>query len=393
MHPSKDASQRPSNYQVCRRNGKMSENNNLQSFVEAAINNKATEESNIQLDSDMFGTPRITIIGCGGAGGNTITRLHKLGVKGANTIAINTDKMALDHVEADAKILVGKSLTRGLGAGGFPEMGERAARESSRELEEMLKDSNLVFVCAGMGGGTGTGSAPVVAEIAKKCGAIVTAMVSTPFNVERARLVKADQGLDKLRVAADSTVVLDNNRLLEFVPNLPINQAFSVMDQLVAETVKGISETITVPSLINLDYADMKAVMDSGGLSVMLWGEADEDAGVDAIVKEALNHPLLNVDYRGANSALVHVTGGPNMSLKYVQEVAKSLTQDMDCYANVILGARVDSDFEGKCRVMAIMTGVQSPNLLSSKPIREHQQQLAQRHIMNNSKVNIDFIH
>ncbi|MCK4995982.1 MAG: cell division protein FtsZ, partial [Thermoplasmatales archaeon] len=184
---------------------------------------------------------------------------------------------------------------------------------------------------------------------------------------ERARLIKADEGLDKLRITADSTVVLDNNRLLEFVPNLPINQAFSVMDQMIAETVKGISETITVPSLINLDYADMKSIMDQGGLSVMLWGEADEDAGVETIVQEALNHPLLNVDYTGANGALVHITGGPNMSLKYVQEVAKSLTQDLDCYSNVILGARVIPEFEGKCRVMAIMTGVQSPNLLGPK--------------------------
>jgi cell division protein FtsZ len=222
----------------------------------------------------------------------------------------------------------------------------------------MLQGADLVFVCAGMGGGTGTGSAPVVAEIAKKSDAVVTCMVSTPFNVERARLIKADEGLDELRMKADSTVVLDNNRLLEFVPNLPINQAFSVMDQLIAETVKGISETITVPSLINLDYADMKAIMNSGGLSIMLWGEADEDAGVDAIVKEALNHPLLNVDYKGASGALVHITGGQNMSLKYVQDVAKKLTEDLDCYANVILGARVAPEFEGKCRVMAIMTGV-----------------------------------
>ena len=218
-----------------------------------------------------------------------------------------------------------------------------------------------------MGGGTGTGSSSVVAEIAKKNESIVTCMVSTPFNVERARLIKADEGLDKLRVKADSTVVLDNNRLLEFVPNLPINQAFSVMDQMIAETVKGISETITVPSLINLDYADLKSIMNQGGLSVMLWGEADEDAGVETIVHEALNHPLLNVDYKGANGALVHITGGPNMSLKYVQEIAKSLTQDLDCYSNVILGARVLPEFEGKCRVMAIMTGVQSPNLLGPK--------------------------
>lgn len=373
-----------------RRNG-MGENKNMESFITNAIENKVEEESRLKFDDDeMFGTPRITIVGCGGAGGNTITRLNKLGVKGADTIAINTDKQALDLVEADHKLLIGLRLTRGLGAGGFPDVAERATRESSHEIEELIKGSDLVFITAGMGGGTGTGAAPVVAEIAKKHNAVVTCMVSTPFNVERARLIKADEGLDSLRVKADSTVVLDNNRLLEFVPNLPINQAFSVMDQMIAETVKGLSETITVPSLINLDYADMKTIMDQGGLSVMLWGEAEEDAGVDTIVQEALNHPLLNVDYTGANGALVHITGGPNMSLKYVQDVAKALTQDLDCYSNVILGARVLPEFEGKCRVMAIMTGVQSPNLLGPKSTAVTEQVPIKA--IASSKFDIDFV-
>lgn len=365
----------------------MQEGGMSQTLIANAIENKKQEEMKLKNSEDLFGEPQIVIVGCGGAGGNTITRLHKLGVKGARTIAINTDKQALDLVEADEKLLIGASITRGLGAGGFPDVAERCARESAREIEELLKDADMVFITAGMGGGTGTGASPVVAEIAKKQNAVVTSMVSTPFNVERARLIKADEGLDKLRKKADSVVVLDNNKLLEFVPNLPINQAFSVMDQLIAETVKGIAETITLPSLINLDYADMKTIMNSGGLSVMLWGEADIDAGVDAIVKEALNHPLLNVDYRGANGALVHITGGPNMTLKYVQDVSQALTKDLDCYANVILGARVVPEFENKCRVMAIMTGVQSPNLLgpntSSQPINR---------TVTNPKLNIDFV-
>ena len=369
----------------------MGENKNMESFIKNAVDNKKEEEERLKIDNnDMFGTPRITIVGCGGAGGNTVTRLNKLGVKGADTIAINTDKQALDLVEADHKLLIGGNLTKGLGAGGFPDVAERACRESLREIEELVKDSDLVFITAGMGGGTGTGSAPVVAEIAKKHNAVVTCMVSTPFNVERARLIKADEGLDNLRIKADSTVVLDNNRLLEFVPNLPINQAFSVMDQMIAETVKGLSETITVPSLINLDYADMKSIMDSGGLSVMLWGESDEDSGVESIVKEALNHPLLNVDYTGANGALVHITGGPNMSLKYVQDVAKSLTEDLDCYSNVILGARVLPEFEGKCRVMAIMTGVQSPNLLG--PSGQSAPQKRPVKAVASPKFDIDFV-
>ncbi|HDM24985.1 MAG TPA: cell division protein FtsZ [Thermoplasmatales archaeon] len=358
-----------------------------QALIANAIENMKQEEMRLKNSDDLFGEPQIVIVGCGGAGGNTITRLHKLGVKGAKTIAINTDKQALDLVEADEKLLIGKTITRGLGAGGFPDVAERCARESSHEIEDLLRGADLVFITAGMGGGTGTGSAPIVAEIAKKENAVVTAMVSTPFNVERARLVKADEGLDKLRKKADSVVVLDNNRLLEFVPNLPIDQAFSVMDQLIAETVKGISETITLPSLINLDYADMKTIMNAGGLSVMLWGEADLDAGVEAVVKEALNHPLLNVDYSGANGALVHITGGPNMTLKYVQDVAKELTKDLDNYANVILGARVVPEFENKCRVMAIMTGVQSPNLLGPNTASN-----IQRTTFTNPKLSIDFV-
>ena len=284
-------------------------------------------------------------------------------------------------------------MTRGLGAGGFPDIAERAARESAHEIEELIKDSDLVFVTAGMGGGTGTGTAHVVAEIAKKHNAVVTCMISTPFNVERARLIKADEGLDKLRVKADSSVVLDTNKLLDFVPNLPINQAFSVMDQMIAETVKGLSETITIPSLINLDYADMKSIMNQGGLSVMLWGEAEEDAGVETIVEDALNHPLLNVDYTGATGALVHITGGPEMSLKYVQDVAKKLTEDLDCYSNVILGARVLPEFEGKCRVMAIMTGVQSPNLLGpNQHTIEKSEPVCTKKVITSPKYDIDFV-
>ena len=356
-----------------------------QSLIENAIAHMKQERARMEKRDELFGEPQIVIVGCGGAGGNTITRLQRLGVKGAKTIAINTDKQDLDLVEADEKLLIGKSITRGLGAGGYPEVGERCARESAREIEELLQGADLVFITAGMGGGTGTGASPIVAEIAKKQNAIVVGMVSTPFNVERARLIKADEGLDKLRKKADSVVVLDNNKLLEFVPNLPIDQAFSVMDQLIAETVKGITETITLPSLINLDYADVRTIMESGGLSVMLWGEADMDAGVDAIVKEALNHPLLNVDYTGANGALIHITGGPNMTLKYVQEVAEKLTADLDTHANVILGARVLPEFENKCRVMAIMTGVQSPNILGPSTG-------IQSRTLPDKKLNIDFI-
>ena len=315
-------------------------------------------------DFEDFGLPQIKIVGCGGAGNNTINRLYNIGVDGAETIAVNTDKQHLDVIKADKKILVGKSLTRGLGAGGFPEIGKRAAELARSTLQDVLKDADLVFITAGMGGGTGTGTAPIVAQVAKEQGAIVVGMVSTPFKVERARMVKAEEGIADLRAAADTVIVLDNNRLLEYVPNLPLEQSFSVMDQLISETVKGISETITRPSLINLDFADVKAIMNAGGVAVMLVGETKSQDKSDSVVRTALNHPLLDVDYRGATGALVHITGGPDLTLREAENIAESLTYELDSHANVIWGARIQKDYEGKVRVLAIMTGVQSPQIM-----------------------------
>ncbi|MFC6871869.1 cell division protein FtsZ [Halobellus marinus] len=315
-------------------------------------------------NDDEFGSPRIVIVGAGGAGNNTVNRLYNIGVDGADTVAINTDKQHLKMVEADTKILVGKSLTQGLGAGGDPSMGERATEMAQGTIKEVLDGADLVFVTAGMGGGTGTGAAPVVSKIAKEQGAIVVGMVSTPFNVERARTVKAEEGLEKLRNEADSIIVLDNNRLLDYVPNLPIGKAFSVMDQIIAETVKGISETITQPSLINLDYADMSTIMDQGGVAVMLVGETQDKNKTQEVVNDAMNHPLLDVDYRGASGGLVHITGGPDLTLKEAEGIANNITERLEARANVIWGARIQDEYKGKVRVMAIMTGVQSAQVL-----------------------------
>jgi cell division protein FtsZ len=338
----------------------------MQDIVRDALDNaEAEQERKRELgESEDFGDPRIVIVGCGGAGNNTVNRLYNIGVEGAETVAINTDKQHLQMIEADTKILVGKSLTQGLGAGGDPEMGERATEMATGTVEEVLGDADLVFVTAGMGGGTGTGAAPVVSKIAKTQGAIVVGMVSTPFNVERARTVKAEEGLEKLRNEADSIIVLDNNRLLDYVPNLPIGKAFSVMDQIIAETVKGISETITQPSLINLDYADMTAIMNQGGVAVMLVGETQDKNKTDEVVRDAMNHPLLDVDYRGASGGLVHITGGPDLTLKEAEGIADNITERLEASANVIWGARIQEEYKGKVRVMAIMTGVQSAQIL-----------------------------
>jgi len=335
----------------------------MQDIVNEALERDEQEQQQME-DVDGFGDPRIVIVGAGGAGNNTVNRLYNIGVDGAETIAINTDKQHLKMVEADTKILVGKSLTNGLGAGGDPSMGERATEMAQGTIKEVLGDADLVFVTAGMGGGTGTGAAPVVSKIAKEQGAIVVGMVSTPFNVERARTVKAEEGLERLREEADSIIVLDNNRLLDYVPNLPIGKAFSVMDQIIAETVKGISETITQPSLINLDYADMTSIMNQGGVAVMLVGETQDKNKTEEVVKDAMNHPLLDVDYRGASGGLVHITGGPDLTLQEAEGIAQNITDRLEASANVIWGARIQEEYKGKVRVMAIMTGVQSAQVL-----------------------------
>jgi cell division protein FtsZ len=343
----------------------------MQSIINEALKNAEIEKemktSANSVDDDFIGQPRIMIIGCGGAGNNTVNRLHHMGVSGAETIAINTDKQHLDMIQADKRVLIGKSLTKGLGAGGYPDVGKRAAEMARPTLEALLDSADLVFITAGMGGGTGTGSAPVVAQVAKDQGAIVVGMVSYPFQVEKARLLRAEDGLEALATAADSVIVLDNNRLKNFVPNLPLGQAFSVMDQLIGETVKGISETITEPSLINIDYADVRAIMSKGGVAVMLVGESKQQNKAESVVRECLSNPMLDVDYRGATGSLIHITGGSDLTLTDAEEIATSLTYELDPHADVIWGARVRNDMEGKVRVLAIMTGVQNGKILGNR--------------------------
>jgi len=342
----------------------------MQSIINEALKNAEIEKemkTQSSVDDDFIGQPRIMIIGCGGAGNNTVNRLHHMGVSGAETIAINTDKQHLDMIQADKRVLIGKSLTKGLGAGGYPDIGKRAAEMARPTLEALLESADLVFITAGMGGGTGTGSAPVVAQVAKDQGAIVVGMVSYPFQVEKARLIRAEEGMESLASHADSVIVLDNNRLKNFVPNLPLGQAFSVMDQLIGETVKGISETITEPSLINIDYADVRAIMSKGGVAVMLVGESKQQNKAESVVRECLSNPMLDIDYRGATGALIHITGGSDLTLQDAEEIATSLTYELDPHADVIWGARVRNEMEGKVRVLAIMTGVQSGKILGNR--------------------------
>ncbi|MFL2971104.1 MAG: cell division protein FtsZ [Candidatus Thalassarchaeaceae archaeon] len=313
---------------------------------------------------ESFGPPdpRILVCGCGGSGNNTMNRITHIGVEGAITVAINTDKQHLDHTRAQQKLLVGRHITRGLGAGGDPITGRRCAEAGRDVITRIVNGADLVFVTAGLGGGTGTGIAPIVAEEAKRSGALVVAIVTTPFSVERRmRMQRALEGLDLLRKAADAVLVLDNNRLLHYVPNLPLDEAFSIMDQLIAEIVKGIVETITLPSLINLDFADVRAIMKNGGVTMMLYGESEQ--GPEDVVHEALNHPLLDIDIDGATGALIHVTGGPYMTLEQANQVCDLMTARLSPDANVIFGARQDPAFGDTIKVMSIITGVASERL------------------------------
>ncbi|MEM4244887.1 MAG: cell division protein FtsZ [Candidatus Nanoarchaeia archaeon] len=320
----------------------------------------------------LIGHANIKVIGVGGGGTNATTWLYKKGIRGAEICALNTDKQHLDLMEADRKILLGKELTRGLGCGGFPEKGREAAKESMHELREFLHGADMVFITAGMGGGTGTGGAPVVAQIARDMGAIVIGTVTMPFDIERARIDKAEFGLAQLRDVCDTVIVIDNNRLVNIAGNLPVQQAFAVANELISTMIKGIVEIIAVPSLVNLDYADVKAIMANGDVSVIGIGESDSEHRVDEAVKRALSNPLLDVSYEGATGALIHVAGGHDLTLDEVNRVGELVTQSLDPDANVIWGARVGDDMNGKLRVMTIVTGVNSPYILGkvdhSKP-------------------------
>jgi len=331
-------------------------------FAKEAIENSNTHS--INFDELRAGKANIKVIGVGGCGSNMVTWLFNKGINGATIYGTNTDALHLSVTKADEKILIGKELTRGLGAGGAPQKGREAAKEALVDLKKAVGGSDMVFVIAGEGGGTGTGAAPVIAQIAKESGAVVIGVVTMPFESEKARIDKAEFGLQELREVTDTSILLDNNRLVDIAGQLPIEKAFAVANELVSTMVKGIVETITLPSLINLDYADVSAVMRNGGVSVIGIGEADSQDKVNEAVRQALTHPLLDVDYKGATGALIHVTCGPDLKLEEFDTIGKIVAENLNSEAQVIIGARISKDFTGKVRVITIMTGVKSPYIL-----------------------------
>ena len=317
------------------------------------------------------GQANIKVMGVGGAGGNMANWLYLKGVHGAEIMVCNTDQQHLNLMEADRKFLLGRDVTRGLGAGGYPEKGAEAAQESLGAIKESLKGSDMVFICAGMGGGTGTGAAPVVAQVARDAGAIVIGTVTMPFKIERARVDKAEFGLQQLRKVSDTVIVIDNNRLVQIAGNLPVKQAFAVANELVATMIKGIVETIAVPSLVNLDYADVKTIMTKGEVAAIGVGASDTNNRVDEAVSGALSNPLLDISYEGARGAIIHIEGGEDMTLDEISKIGEKVTEAMDQDANVIWGARVREDMKGKLTVMTIITGVKSPWILGKPNVKD----------------------
>ena len=346
------------------------------------------QQQNINYDS-LVGQANIKVIGVGGAGSNMVSWLYKKGIKGAEIIACNTDKQHLDISSADKKFLIGREITRGLGCGGFPNKGAEAAQESIQQIKEVTKSTDMAFVCAGMGGGTGTGAAPIIAQVVKDSGAIVIGTVTMPFNIERARIDKAEFGLQQLRQVSDTVIVIDNNRLVQIAGNLPVQQAFAVANELIATMIRGIVETIAVPSLVNLDYADVKAIMSNGGVAAIGVGASDTTNKVEEAVKGALSNPLLEISYKGATGALIHIEGGPDMTLDEVSRVGELVTENLDPDANVIWGARISDEMKGKLTVMTIVTGVRSPWILGKLDEKTRVREEA----AFSSELGIDFAH
>ena len=310
---------------------------------------------------------RVRVFGIGGGGNNTIARMMEIGIKGADLVAINTDAQDLLYTPAMSKILIGKELTFGLGAGSDPKVGEEAARESESEIRKKLQGANLAFITCGLGGGTGSGAAPVVAEVAKKLGMLTIAVVTLPFGIEgKRRWENAIYGLERLEDVVDTLIVIPNDKLLELAPDLPLQTAFKVADEILTNAVKGITELITNPGLVNLDFADIKAIMTKAGVAMIGVGESDAKGRARDSIEKAINNPLLDVDVEGASGALINIIGGKDMSLDEAKDIISYVNEKLSDDARMIWGASISEDMDKTLRVMIIITGVKSPQIFGA---------------------------
>ncbi|WP_031513439.1 cell division protein FtsZ [Desulfofalx alkaliphila] len=310
-----------------------------------------------EMDFDQYAN--IKVIGVGGGGNNAVNRMIAAGLKGVEFISVNTDAQALQLAQSSSRIQIGAKLTKGLGAGANPEIGKKAAEESREEIQEALKGADMVFVTAGMGGGTGTGAAPVVAEVAKEIGALTVGVVTKPFTFEgRKRLNQAEFGINELKSKVDTLITIPNDRLLQVIDkHTSIVEAFRIADDVLRQGVQGISDLIAVPGLINLDFADVKTIMKDTGSALMGIGSSSGDNRATEAARGAISSPLLETSIEGARGVLLNITGGPSLGLFEVNEAAEIIAQAADPEANIIFGAVIDEAMNEDVRVTVIATG------------------------------------
>lgn len=346
-------------------------------FINDAIKEERHKPTPTPLDEDLKeiikeSRAKIYVVGTGGAGNNTITRLNEIGIEGAETIAINTDAQDLYYTLSPRKLLIGRNICNGLGAGGIPEIGEECAEESEDEIRRELEGADMVFVTCGLGGGTGTGSAPVICKLSKKIGALTIAVVTLPFSAEGLkRRENAEVGLEKLQNAADTVIVIPNDKLLEVAPNLPINKAFMVADEILGRAVKGITELITKPALVSLDLSDVRNIMKGSGMAIIGMGESESGDRALESVHEALNSPLLDLDISNGKGALINIAGSSDLTLQEAENIVQVVAEELDPDANIIWGAQIQDELQNIIRTTIIVAGVKSPYIYGSPTEKE----------------------
>lgn len=328
----------------------------------------------LEFDMDLNNFAKIKVIGVGGGGNNAVNRMIDSNIKGVDFIAVNTDRQALYTSKAPHKIQIGEKITKGLGAGAVPEIGQKAAEESKDEIAEALKGSDMVFVTAGMGGGTGTGAAPVIAEIAKELGILTVGVVTRPFAFEgKKRMSQADKGITNLKANADTIVTIPNDRLLQVAEKrTPMVEAFQIADDVLKRGVQGISDLIAIPGLINLDFADVKTIMLNAGIAHIGIGQANGENRAEEAAKQAIHSPLLETSIDGASGILLNITGGSDLGLFEINAAADLVQQAVDPEANIIFGAVIDESLGSEMRVTVIATGFgDAMNYKKSKEIED----------------------
>jgi cell division protein FtsZ len=366
---------------------------NLSNQQQPSVDSISYKRASLDVDAELeqliaSQKTRIKVVGCGGGGNNTINRISEVGIKGIETIAINTDAQDLLYTTADKKLLIGRELTQGLGAGSNPKIGEESAKENEHDLKKLIEGCDMVFITCGLGGGTGTGSAPFLAHLAKKMGIMSIGIVTIPFTMEGShRYENAMIGLEKMEQTVNTLIVIPNEKLLELAPHLPLQTAFKVADEILTNAVKGIAELVTKTGLVNLDFADVKAIMSEGGVAMIGVGESDSESRADESVSKALENPLIDVDISNASGALINISGGETLTLDEARKIVETVAERLDVKAKIIWGAQIYKDLEKTVRTMLIVTGVRSEQIFG-----ETNQHIAQGKKAIKSELGIEFM-